>query len=280
MKTPGIYLTVVFFFNILSSIFCQERESISSIDNLSKQYTPFRTIKKFISRDDIDLNAKAEFIFSPEFSSMFNGVYIDSIMALFKTQVIKECYCDNPELAGLLSDLFIADQKTRKEAVHYEKVKKYDSADSLRVITRHNDSIIQNTLFPLIDSLKSFPDSKTVGSFGLNTIFLVIQHSHSQKKYYPYLKILSEKGELKKSTIALMEDRINMTDDRPQKFGSQLKQLKDDSGNYISGKYIPYLVQSLDSINIYRRDVGLDSIENYWKKWNISINDYKSFYNK
>ena len=105
-----------------------------------------------------------------------------------------------------------------------------------------------------------------VGEQGNSTLFLVIQHSNlpTQEKYLPMMKEAVKNGKASGADLALLVDRIEMHNGRPQIYGSQI--------NVKDGKYFIYQIIDEPNVNKRRAEVGLQPLEDYVKMWNI---DYK-----
>ena len=104
-----------------------------------------------------------------------------------------------------------------------------------------------------------------IGSQGNATLFLVIQHApiEAQEKYLPIMRDAVNKGKAFAYDLALLEDRIAMRNGKKQIYGSQI--LFDEK----TGKsYVHPLIEP-DSINARRAKVGLGTIENYVKMFDI-----------
>ncbi len=69
---------------------------------------------------------------------------------------------------------------------------------------------------------KGWPKVSQVGKHAAGTAFLVIQHSdlEKQKKYLPVIKKLCEEKEADWAAYALMYDRIQVDQNKPQRYGS------------------------------------------------------------
>ncbi len=93
---------------------------------------------------------------------------------------------------------------------------------------------------------------------------MVIQHADlaTQEKYLPLLQASVEKGESKPSDLALLEDRILMRNNKPQKYGSQV------ITNNKTGKRF-YEIENPEYVNQRRKSVGLIPIEEYAKLFGI-----------
>lgn len=100
------------------------------------------------------------------------------------------------------------------------------------------------------------------------TVWLVLQHAdqYNRKKYFPLLKSEAEKGNLKKSRIALMEDRILVMDDKKQIYGSQITK------DHKTGKWKLHDLENPEEVNQRRLKVGLKPLQDYVKKWDIEFN--------
>ena len=106
--------------------------------------------------------------------------------------------------------------------------------------------------------------SKVGGSLG-STAFLVIQHSDLayQEKYFPLLEKATNEGELEKSSLALLIDRIRMRKGQKQLYGSQLHSNGGDS------KMEFHPIEDEENVNKRRAEMGLGSIEEYAKLFKI-----------
>lgn len=193
-------------------------------------------------------------------------------------------------LAKQLDTIYLKDQNTR---IKIDSISQ--KIDSLRIlVNRHSintakqDSIFlknaENELYFLslqldgqdIDNLSRVraiidkygwlgPD--VIGERGNLTLFLVIQHSKLkvQEKYLPMIREAVRNKRARASDLALLVDRIEIRNNRPQIYGSQI-------GGAL-GK--PFIYPIFDEINVNKRraEVGLEPIEVYVKHWGIN---YKS----
>jgi len=77
------------------------------------------------------------------------------------------------------------------------------------------------------------PSSTQVGKDGTQAVWLVLQHSKLEymEQYLPLLKQSAEIGDLSKTSIAMMEDRVLMFKGEPQIYGTQIS--GDGQGNFI-----------------------------------------------
>lgn len=111
-----------------------------------------------------------------------------------------------------------------------------------------------------------WPKQSEVKGNAAQAAFLIIQHAdlEKQKKYIGLLKAACEQGEADWGSYALMYDRIEMRESRPQLYGSQVR------FNRETQQYEPHEILEPEYVNKRRREVGLGPIEAYLSNWNIS----------
>lgn len=99
-----------------------------------------------------------------------------------------------------------------------------------------------------------FPRKELVGDYGNQAVWLVFQHADLdyQKKFLPQLEAAVSHGDIAPLYLALLRDRIDVREGRPQRYGTQI----DDKGN---------LAPLLDAsrVNQWRQEVGLPAIEQF-----------------
>ncbi len=156
----------------------------------------------------------------------------------------------------ILSEVYKSDQKIRREG-ELIKYAKEDHRNQELVI-----SIIEKCGMPTLNE---------VTQEQMNAIWLGLQHNAENKyriKYFPLIEKAVKNGDLSKEQYALMKDRILMHEGKPQIFGSQIK----------NGKL--YDLESPETVDKRRQEMGLEPIEDYLKRFDISYNtthniDYK-----
>ena len=109
----------------------------------------------------------------------------------------------------------------------------------------------------LVDKILSqhgFPRKDQVGDFGNQAAWLVFQHADldHQKRFLPQMEAAVSHGDIAPLYLALLRDRIDVREGRPQRYGTQI----DEKGN---------LAPLLDAsrVNQWRQEVGLPSIEQF-----------------
>lgn len=123
------------------------------------------------------------------------------------------------------------------------------------------------TVVSLIEKC-GMPTLNEINQSQMSAIWLVFQHAdnYHRKKYLPQLKKSLENGDLRKSQMALMEDRILMMDGKPQIYGSQISQDRENGGWKI------YDLQNPETVDKRRAEVGLGPLSEYVSHWDIEFN--------
>lgn len=109
----------------------------------------------------------------------------------------------------------------------------------------------------LVDKILSqhgFPRKEQVGDFGNQAAWIVFQHADldHQKRFLPQMEAAVSRGDIAPLYLALLRDRIDVREGRPQRYGTQI----DGKGN---------LAPLLDAsrVNKWRQEVGLPPIEQF-----------------
>jgi len=147
----------------------------------------------------------------------------------------------------ILSEVYISDQKIRREN-NLIKYAKEDHRNQELVI-----SIIEKCGMPTLNE---------VTQEQMNAIWLGLQHNADNKyriKYFPLIEKAVKNGDLSKEQYALMKDRILMNEGKPQVYGSQIK----------NGKL--YDLEEPETVNERRQEMGLEPIEDYLKRFDITF---------
>jgi hypothetical protein len=115
---------------------------------------------------------------------------------------------------------------------------------------------------------RGWPMTSELGASASGAAFLVIQHADidMQKKYLPMLKKRCEENEARWDAYALMYDRIEMRENRPQRYGSQI------SYNNKTEKYEIYKLENPEKVDAWRNEVGLGPLADYVSNWDIVFN--------
>lgn len=109
----------------------------------------------------------------------------------------------------------------------------------------------------MVDEILSqhgFPTKEQVGDFGNQAAWLVFQHAglDYQKRFLPQLEAAVSHGDIAPLYLALLRDRIDVREGRPQRYGTQINE---------KGDLAPLLDAS--HVNQWRQEVGLPPIEQF-----------------
>lgn len=177
----------------------------------------------------------------------------------------------NKPLALQLESILTEDQEYRH--MLDDTVIKYghDSKEMIALwkIIHTKDSINLITARKVLDTY-GWPDKEEVGERGNDALFFVIQYADSkiQELYFPMMREAAKKGDVSPHAFALLVDKVEMKNQRPQIYGTQIiKHAKDNT-------YFIYQITDEVNINKRRAEINLEPIEEYVKKeWNT---DYQN----
>ena len=190
----------------------------------------------------------------------------NNILELVKDNKDKAEANFNKPLVAKLEAIYEEDQAPRRNV--REIMEKYgrDSEEMKKLITelRETDSINLIKIRKIIDE-HGWLGPDIIGKKGNATLFLVIQHAslEVQEKYLPMMREAAEKGNARKSSLALLEDRVALRKGERQTYGSQISQDPETGEYYISPLKDP------ENVNKRRAEVGLPPIEDYVSNWGI-----------
>jgi hypothetical protein len=111
-----------------------------------------------------------------------------------------------------------------------------------------------------------WPGASLVGRSGSSTAFLVLQHSNlaTIQEYLPLIREATAKGDLAKSDLALMEDRVLIFQQKPQVYGSQVR------SNATTGKMEFFPIADEAHVDERRATMGLGTLVDYGKMFDIN----------
>lgn len=107
-----------------------------------------------------------------------------------------------------------------------------------------------------------WPGLTLVGKDGANAAWLLVQHADHdrafQKKCLPLIEQALKKGEAEKSHLAYLTDRVLVGEGKKQRYGTQLKQEKDDM--------VPQPIEDEANVDQRRAEIGLPPLAEYVKQ--------------
>ena len=194
-------------FNQKNAIYKDQYGDIITVDSLkSMKYGCFNNMyfAKYVNKDD-DVK---EIVIRPA-TQLELETKAKISLAWEKEPNIKIIDIDCNEIGQLLDTIYELDQGMRQNG------NLIDTAIEHQILNK-SISIIENCGMPTLNE---------VNEHQMMGLWLVFQHTHHniRKKYFPLFVESAEKGDLKMSQIALMEDRILMMEGKPQTYGSQVQ---------------------------------------------------------
>lgn len=179
----------------------------------------------------------------------------------------------NQPLKQELAAIYATDQGVRAKIDSVQKNfgPKSPQWESLMKQMSTIDEANQRRVTAIIDQY-GWPGNSLVGRRGSITAFLVIQHADllTQQKYLPLMREATAKGELPKSSLALLEDRVLMRMGKPQLYGSQLRS-NPDTGQM---EFMP--IEDEAHVDERRASVGLGPLSEYAKLFGLDYTPKKN----
>ena len=170
--------------------------------------------------------------------------------------------CDTNAINEQLLDIEEDDQKIRKKLMPVLGRYQEDGSGMLKFLflawkMNRQDERNQRRVTKMFDECGWKEDLNAASH---STLFLVLQHSPDSmmRRYYPTVQEYSEKGLLEPDAPATMFDRLQMNAGLAQRFGTQTF-VDDQNRNLL------WPVENQDSLSVWRSQVGLPSMETYFK---------------
>jgi hypothetical protein len=183
-------------------------------------------------------------------SNSYCLVQSDSLSKAKRNEIIQE-----------LDSIVNIDQKYRQisHSVRLEFGNESDTIKKLWKVISYSDSLNLIKVSEILDHY-GWLGPVEIGYKCNNALFLVIQHSNksTMEKYLPMMKEAVANGNAYADQLALLVDRIELLNDRPQIYGSQI--------TLREGKYVLYKVKDIKNVNTRRAEVGLGTLEEYLKE--------------
>jgi len=97
------------------------------------------------------------------------------------------------------------------------------------------------------------------GKDGSEAAFMIVQHGNVElwRRFVPVLEPLAARGEVKGAEYALMFDRLAIFENRPQRYGSQMR--------CENGKRAPYPIEEPGQLDVRRAKLGMIPYASYLK---------------
>lgn len=203
----------------------------------------------------------------PDLNSLHENILWERLLKDVKSN--KEEYekdLDKP-LVAILDSVYQSDQGYRRQIgqIEEEYGRESDEMKAHWKLINETDSINLIEIKKILDE-RGWLGPKVIGDRGNSTLFLVIQHSDlaTQLKYLPMMREAVKIGNARASSLALLEDRVALRQGSRQIYGSQIGR-DQETGEY----YVSPLIEP-EKVNERRKEVGLGTIEDYIKNWNMT----------
>ena len=137
---------------------------------------------------------------------------------------------------------------------------------ALRMLQSWQNEKNLTELEALID-LKGWPKKSQVGSQAASAAFIILQHSNAgaQEKYIGVFEAACRNNEGNWQQYALMFDRMRMNQNKPQRYGTH-NYLDPAAGN--TNELYP--LEDESRVDEWRKEIGLEPLQQYLKRSNIS----------
>jgi hypothetical protein len=111
-----------------------------------------------------------------------------------------------------------------------------------------------------------WPGIKQVGEQASSAAFLILQHAglEEQRRYFPIFKAAVAQKNARADQVAMLEDRILLSEGKNQVYGTQVR-----SGPDTGGKLVLHPIEDERNVDARREAVGLQPLAEYLKKFGI-----------
>ena len=172
-----------------------------------------------------------------------------------------------------MDTVFVNDQKYRYEAhLKTEKEKRarrkqfQENAQTVQELDQKNLEIVKSII-----EKHGWLGPRQIGIKASQALFSVIQHAdlETQETYYPLIEQAFKDRKLIPSNFAMLVDRIQKRKFLPQVYGTQIL--------ITNGQAEVYPLKDPDSVDYWRKSIGMDSIKFYTAIWNLEwdLENYK-----
>jgi hypothetical protein len=158
-----------------------------------------------------------------------------------------------------LEAMLATDQAHRTEVIELEKQHGRDSREVKDAWAKQTAIDTRNIArLEEIIAAHGWPGSTQFGSKASLAAFLILQHSdiRYQKKYLPQARAAAAQGELRASSLALLEDRVRLREGQKQLYGSQVTRNSAD-------EWEPLPLEDEATVDAKRASVGLGPLSAY-----------------
>lgn len=137
------------------------------------------------------------------------------------------------------------------------------NSPEMRAVWDAQSQIDAKNLIRLKEIISEFgwPGQSLVGRDGSIAAFLILQHAdhETQVEYLPIVRVAVEAGELARSAFAMFQDRILVTEGKPQVYGTQLYR------NDTTGDLELFPIEDEANVDARRMEIGMIPLAEYVK---------------
>jgi len=213
------------------------------------------------------------FFHNPSYSQQFQSGKKNSSITNFKADPFSQFIPDSLQyLIPILDSVRNVDQKYRSATIaNTSSIKQTQKSivafEKKSEEIRKSDSLNVLLVTKIIDRY-GWLGSNEIGYFGMQTIFLVLQHADlaTQEKYLPIIRDAFQNKKLSPFYLALFEDRLSIKKNKYQIYGTQLffsKQL---------GRHFFLPIHQPEQVTEKRKNIGIDTLvyNDYLRSFNLN----------
>lgn len=198
---------------------------------------------------------------TPEFNSVRSSTMKDLVEAVFAQKDAQLGI--NQALKQQLVVIYTTDQQPR---LQFDSVSRVYGQNSVQMqqLWQHIHQMDSLNLVKIEQIIQQYgyPGQRLVGSKQANTAWLIIQHSPLaiQEKYFPLIRQAADQGEMSKTNMALLMDRIRVYKGQKQLYGTQV-----NIGPTGQKSFDP--IEDELNVNKRRAEIGLGPLEDYARQF-------------
>jgi hypothetical protein len=158
-----------------------------------------------------------------------------------------------PDVRKSLLDMAEKDQDIRKSFGNIKNLSEKHKYTIKEIDDGHTEKLKQ------IISKYGWPTISMIGYDGVDAFWLLLQHSpdaNFQRDMLPHVEAAFNDGELNSQNYAMFVDRVLVRDGKAQKYGTQIKEVTNNTP-------ILYSIENSSNINELRASIGLFNLEDY-----------------
>ncbi|WP_378185992.1 DUF6624 domain-containing protein [Aquimarina sp. W85] len=185
-------------------------------------------------------------------------------LATVRSQETNELDLNNDSVTSLMEKAVDKDQSLRNSLRDVMKQPDFQKTpEFIKLITEIKQNDIENQkLVSTVIKNYGWPEVEKTSIKTVEAMFYFIQHSNVtfMEEHLDDIKLSAEKGDLSKDKLAMLEDRILLLNNKPQRYGTQPKPI---TGKQITKEIWP--IEDFKNIDQRRKSMGLEPFEKFLK---------------